>query len=214
MKRKILAGVLAVLAMGVLGSGVYWTVLNTAPPMPDSLEAAQAMLTSARFQRLPEERKLAYYDRINELRRDMDPADMGELWRRMREDPSLREATRDMMEQMVVDRARRLALADAAERDRLLDEAIDEMLAMQRQMAAAWASGQLRRGDRADRDELTEEQLAERREAAQQRREQGRQQMEDRVTSGNPQDQALVHEYMVAVRERARERGFGGGWGR
>lgn len=129
MKKKILVGLLVATGVAVLTGGVYATWLMTPPGMPTTAEEAAEMLTSARFQRLPIERKEAYIARMRELISEMDDEQRRAFFEANRDNDELREVTREVFQEVVMNRAREYAAADPNVRLAMLDETIDEMLA-------------------------------------------------------------------------------------
>ena len=191
MKKKILTGLLVVVACGVLSSGLYYWWLITPPPMPQTIDSAAALLKSERFQRLSDDRKLAYLSHIRSLYEMLNAEDRNRLGETYKDDNALRDAMRQVGEQFVVDRAREFALANPAQRQVLLDSFIGMM--------------ERRRAERAPRDEpLTEQE--------QQRRDERRDKMFDRMNNrsakGNPQHQSYIGEFFKAVQYRRNEIGL------
>ncbi len=191
MKRNILVLVLVLVASGVLGAGIYVTRLVTPPPMPQTIDDALAVIKSPRFTRLPVDRKLSYAERFRQLVRDLDEQQRRQLWEQFRQDEALRQAQRDLMQQMMIERARQFAMAGEAQRQQILDQFIGRMQA-----------GRGRWGGRGDRERTPEEQ---------QRRDQWRDRMmtsmQERAATGNPQHDAYVGEFFKAMRSRRAELG-------
>ena len=195
MKKKYwIVSVLCVVAVMVLSGGIYLTWLLTPPPMPESMDDVKALLTSARFQRLPDDRKLAYVSRINEMMEGMDDQRRGALWGEMRDDPALREAAREVRWQFMIARARDFAMADEATRNAMLDRLIAMMEAR-----GGWG----RNRDRGQ-EESTPEQQAKR----EQRRERMLDRMGQNAQTGNPQHTAYIGEFFKALNNRRTELGL------
>ncbi len=207
-KKRIGAGVLAVVAAGVLSGGIYVWWLFTPPPMPQTVDEARAVLTSSRFANLSSDRQADYARRIRELLVDLDDEQRQAFFDQVRADEELRKTLRDVQRQMIIDRAKRYALADELEKQLILDELMAEFM----QMRSMWAR---RRAE--DRQPMTEEQRAERRE---QRRNEMIERMGESAATGNPQHGPLVGQMMRDLRDRmgdqfpGRGRGGGGGGGR
>ena len=127
MKKKILVGLLVFTGVAVLTAGVYATWLMTPPGMPDSADEAASVITSARFARLPIERKEAYLARMRELIGQMSDEERRAFFEANRDNRELREATREVFQAMALEQARSFASADPSIRISMLDDTIDNM---------------------------------------------------------------------------------------
>lgn len=203
-QQKVQVGALALLGVASLYYGGYRWWLTTAPPMPQTIEQAVALHNDPRYQGLPPQRRAAYIARSRELYEQLDD-DAKRQWRQqMREDPEARAAARDAMREQMLNRARDFTLADEAERNKILDQTINMMI-------AAEAAGRMRNragGNDRERPELTEEEQQQREQRRAERREQGRRQIQQMIEQGDPQRQAYVGEFFKALRERREERGL------
>ncbi len=229
MKKKLIIAVLVLAGVGTLMTGGYLTWLRTPPAMPTTAEGAADTLMSERFRRLPAERKLAYMERVRELIRGMSAEERRAFFERYRGDDEFFRAAREAMMEMAVERARQFAEAPPQQRAAMLDEVIDRFSGFGRGGGPGrFGPGGMRGGppggpddgngrpggfQRPDPETMTDEQRAE----LQQRREQRMQQMVgrmgERAATGNPQDEALLHEFGMALRHRMQERGMDFGRG-
>lgn len=189
---------LIVVAVIVLGGGLaftYWP--TTPPPLPETAEDVKALLNSKAYTQLTREQKRPYVQRVSELMR----SGVGPSRRDLSDSEQARDNARDMMRQMMLDRARQFALADEATRQQMIEQDRKRMQAMR---AARGQRGDRReggppgergqeRGERGDRPKPTEQEK-------QQRREEHESRVEQWVNEGNGQEWALMHEYMRQVR--------------
>lgn len=172
-KRVLLATGLASLATVVLGGGLFLAWYLTPPAMPTTAEEAMAVAKSPRFARLSDEDKRPYYDVFRE-QFGLNP----ELRRVWREDPDLRDASRDMFREMMNQRLDAFILADSLEE----------------QQAAFGENpwGRRPRGEgRGDRPRPDASAMRDR--------------VSDRLANGNPQHGAAMGE-MIRQRRDARDR--------
>lgn len=190
---KVLA--LVVVSAIVLAVGLAYTYWPTGlPTMPETLDDVPALLESKAYANLSREQRRPYVARVSELMRSSDREQRRAV---MQDSEQSRDAMRDMFRQMMLDRAKQFALADAATRAQMLAEDRARM----ESMGGRRGPGGERRGDgagggeRGDRPELSEEEKAE-------RREKHEQMVEQWVNEGNGQDWALIREYMQQVRPR------------
>ncbi len=192
---KLGVGTLGLLIVGG-AAGLGWWYLSP-PAMPDDYEAAQAMVQTARFERLSAEEKKPYYDRIREQWGSLDP----EKKRELRRDEAIREA-RDAERD---DLTRRYALASEAERAVIAAEMMQQWQG--RRPSRDTASTQPRErgnGEAASRErpEPTAEEQAD-------RRQRGLDRANDHLANGNPQLQAWRWEMMRQWRGRRPGSGSG-----
>lgn len=217
-RKNTLATVLALLGIASLSAGGYYLWLRTPPSIPEDPEDVVALLQSPRFQRLPAERKAVYGEKVFDLMRQANDQQRHEIRQAMREDQSLRDATREMGMQMMVDRARQFASATPAERDAMLDQTIamfgqmrgrrgggDRQQSGERDGQRDSQSGANRSGSQQPDRELTEEEKKEREERRAQRRQDRMDRWQQRLATGNPQHQAMIGEFFSALRERRRQ---------
>lgn len=200
MRKRLMAGGLSVVAAGVLVGGVYVWWANTPPGLPGSLDEATAVYASVRYANLPEGRKADYAQRTQTLLSEATEEQRTAFFDTMRGNEAARRSAWDARRAAMVQRARAYALADEAERQRLLDEMAAEWAAMREAMRAARDGG-------GDRESMSEE---EREQAREQRRQEMVQRIDDYAATGNPQDMRLVRDMMRDMRERSGGGGEGG----
>lgn len=197
-KQKWQIGVLAVLGCASLCYGGYRWWLTTPPPMPQTMEQAVAVFQDPRFANLSKQRQADYRRQSRQLYEELD-TEAKKQWRDViRDDPEAREAVRDAMREQMLDKAREFAVADEAERTKVLDQTINVMIAAE--TAAKFRSPR----KEAKPEELTDEQRARRDE----RREAGRKRIQTLIENGDPQRQAYVGEFFKALQRRRIERGL------
>lgn len=194
-RRKVLTVGLAVAAAVCLAVGGYAAWLLSPPPLPRTLPEAVALAKSARYQRLDAPTRAQYLQRMQNLFQSSDPENRRAIWEQVRDDPEARQALGQMTEEMMGLRLQAFAKADAAGRRQILDEAIDQWEARRTQMAnrpATRPAGERGPGpggpNGAGGDRMAR--------------------MRERMQKGNPQQQALMREFMRAMQERRRERGL------
>lgn len=176
-KRLIRRGGLiagGVILLAVAG-GASWYF--TPPAMPETIEEAQAMVNSPRFERLSKDAKQPYYDVIREQYGSLDR----ETRRKLREeDQKLSDAMRDA--RMVQFRSMLVGMA--------------EMTPEQRDaMAANFGRGRPSGGNRENRPERSPEEQAE-------RDEQMRSRIGDRIANGDSQMNQLMREMFSQFRKK------------
>ena len=193
---KVLA--LVIVAALVFSAGVAYTYWPTGmPDMPETMEDVPALLESRAYANLNPEQRRPYVQRVSELMRTSDREQRREL---MQSSEESRDAMRDMFKQMMVDRAKQFALADAATRAQMIAEDRAKMEAMGGRRGGPGGGrpggeGGENGGDRGDRPEPTEEEKAE-------RRKKHENMIEQWVNEGNGQEWALIREYMQRVRPK------------
>lgn len=183
---------LSVAALAILSGGGYWAWSHSPPPMPETIEEAEALVKTARFQNLSKDEKRIYNERFLEMFGTLDRDKRRELMATR----EMRDAGRDAFRQRMLDRAREFAMADPAQQDAMLAEDMARM--------AQWRGQRGPRPERTPEDQLTEEQKQER----EQRRQDRQNRMEDWINEGNGQDNNLMREYWRRFREyRQRQQG-------
>ncbi|MEO0474345.1 MAG: hypothetical protein AAF085_00040 [Planctomycetota bacterium] len=192
--------VLALLAVSVLvlGVGLAYTYWPTAmPDMPESLEDVSGLLDSKAYANLTREQRRPYVQRVSEL---MQSADQEQRRAVMQGSDQSRHAMREGMRQMMLDRAKAFAIADAATKRQMIAEDRARFEAMGGRggpgggpPGGGEGRGGERSGDRGDRPEPTDEERAERRARHESR-------IEQMINEGNGQERALIREYMMHVR--------------
>lgn len=192
---KVLA--LVVFAAVVLGAGLAYTYWPTSQPaIPETMADVPTLLESRAYANMTPAQRRPYVERVSELMSNSD----GEQRRAvMQNSEQSRDAMRDMFRQVMVDRAKQFALADAVARQQMIieDRARMESMGGRRgpgggERPSGEGGGERSEG-RGDRPEPTEEEKAERREKHESR-------IEEWVNEGNGQEWALVREYMQQVR--------------
>ena len=190
LRKKMLVGMLVVLAGASVAGGSYYAWLINPPPMPDSPQAALATIGSKRYQRMPEYRQREYLAQAQKLFDQLPPQERMAMWEQVRADPQMRQAMRQVHQQMMVQRALEFARAEPQQRTQMLDEQIDRW----EKMRATWS--RRNRDSNADRPR---------------RRHHGQEfqkRMMERFEHGNPQINSLIGEYFRAMRQRRQERGL------
>jgi len=197
---KVIA--LAIVAAVVLGAGLAYTYWPTGQPtMPETMEDVPALLESRAYANLSPEQRRPYVQRVSELMRNSDHEQRREV---MQSSDASRDAMRDMFKQIMVDRAKQFALADAATRAQMIAQDREKMQQFGKRggpggprggEGGRGGQGSENGGDRGDRPEPTEEERAE-------RRKQHESKIEQWVNEGNGQEWALIREYMQHVRPK------------
>ncbi len=201
LKKKLLVGILALIAITVLAGGIYMTWLLSPPPPPKTMAESVALLKSPRFKRLSGERKTEYIQHISELRKQMDPEQRQVFREQHRGDHEYFQARHEVWTEMIHQHVRKFALADPAQRTVILDGILQRI-----EGARRFGS----RSQRPARPPLTEQQQTDR----QRRRATRIERFQQRAATGNAQDAALRYEFFQALRQRATEKGIElGRWG-
>lgn len=183
LKNRILIVLLVVIGAVSLVCGAYFTWLMTPPEFPETAADGVALIGSRRFERMPEYRKAEYLERTTQLMRDLEPQDRQALRSELKPND-----VRQFFQQMMMQRALKFSNADPQQRNRMLDEAIDQ-----------WGR---RGGRRRSRPDDGNEQERDQRQGA------FRNRMQEYIQEGNPQTGALIGEYFRAIRQRREERGI------
>lgn len=185
---KVLA--LVVCAAVVLTAGLAYTYWPTGQPaMPETMEDVPTLLESRAYANLSPAQRRPYVERVSELMRSSDREQRRAV---MQNSEQSRDAMRDLFKQMMLDRAKQFAMADAVTRRQMITEDRARMEQMRGRRGAGGGEGG---EDRGDRPEPTEEEKAERRAQHESR-------IEQWVNEGNGQEWALVREYMQQVRPK------------
>ncbi|QQE12105.1 hypothetical protein JD969_01120 [Planctomycetota bacterium] len=205
-KKKIVACLMVVLALSALGGGAYVTWAMIPLSMPQTAEEGLAMMSSARFRWMSEERKRQYQQRLGELVDKLDDKQRVDLMKANLGDRKFRREMFAGMKRMAEERAKSFATAAPEQRLVMLDEDIDRIMAMK-----ARFEGMKGMFGGMKRPELSEEEKEKRR-AEMQEKVQTR--VQDMTETGNPQTQAVMFEYSTAIQVRMKQRGLDGGiWG-
>lgn len=187
MRKKIIVSVVLAVAAVVLVGGVYAAWMMTPPGLPDDAEAGLAVLTSARYERLPDYRKQQYVAATREHLRQLPDDERKALMERFWDDASTRDVVWQIKRDAMMDRARRYANAGPEERDAILDEVLD----MHERRRGERKAG----GDRAAAEKRGDGRLRD-----------FRQHFQERIEQGNPQDMGLMREFFGALKKRRQER--------
>ena len=212
-KKKLLLGALVVTAVTSITAGSYYSWLITSPPLPKTVDEAIAILSSKRYERLPDYRKNEYLNETHRLMKTLSPKERRQKMEVARSDDSVRQAMRKAWQTILVNRVVSFAKASPEEQTRLLDETIDQI--------QAWRSGRGKnRPDRGNRPSGNDREShrgdgntssgsnQESRKGDGKRRERWQERFKHRIEQGNPQTAALISEYFRAMRQRREERGM------
>lgn len=214
MKKKLKVAALLLLAVGVLFGGIYYTWLITPPGIPDDPKELAKVMASARYKRLPDDRKQIYIDKLSQLTKAMDESQRREMWQQGRSDPAMRDAMREVREKEMAKRMKDYFRASKEEKTRKLDEFIDMMQTMRQQRSERSA------GERREQGGPGQGQVGQGGQGQgggggeggeggnQNNRPDPMQRMQERAEKGNAQQQAMMGEFMRAIRQREQERGI------
>ncbi|MEM1027203.1 MAG: hypothetical protein AAGJ38_03885 [Planctomycetota bacterium] len=180
-RRRWQTVLLASVSVLVLAGGAVFAWYLTPPAMPTTAEEAIAVAKSPRFARLSADEKRPYFDVFRE-QFGLNP-ELRQIWR---EDPELRDASREMWREMMNQRMNAFMLAD-----------FDE----QQEMIAESPFGRPRGGGEGGRSEGNRD-----RGDGQGRPDAAamRDRMSERISNGNPQTSAAMGE-MIRARRAQRE---------
>jgi hypothetical protein len=104
-KRAVVGTGVSVLAVAVLGAGGWFWWSSRPPALPTSGSEALAVISSARFDNLDEDRKRSYFAEAARLVREMPEDERAAL----RDDETLRDAVRELRRYQFDEMARRMA---------------------------------------------------------------------------------------------------------
>ena len=169
--KRLVTSAAIVITLGAITGCIWAASAFSTPGLPKTAEEALAVLGSAKFERMSNDRKSAYADEAGRLFRELPEEDRRDMFR----DQEQRDAMRALMEQRMHDMARSIARGETPD------------------FAAMWGN-RPRRNDadrQRQREEMTDEERAERRAN---RQEQMRERMNEQFTSGNAQTGALMGE--------------------
>lgn len=185
--KKMLVGLLVVLAGISVVCGSYYAWLINPPPTPQSAEQALATIGTSRYQRMPDYRQREYLAQTRRLFEELPQDERITLFERSRTDQAVRRSIRQLREQMMVQRVIEYAQADPQTRSQILDKQIDRWQKM--------------RSDRASRNRDLDKNRSRRRPEFHHR-------IQNYYEHGNPQINSLISEYFRAMRQRRAERGM------
>lgn len=191
-KKKIGVSMLLLVAVGVLSGGAYYVWLTTPPPMPATMQEAADLLSSTRYQRLPDSRRYDYMQRATQLFENATPEQKKELANQLRKNAKENGLISKVVEDRINMEVRNYIRADDFERRIIIDRTIGlQMLA------------EARRAKRPAK-EMTPERQA----RVEKRKSAFAAMVEDRLEKGNPQQQSYVGEFVKAVMARRKEMGL------
>ena len=188
MNTKIKLIVLPILAAAALVGGGYFALLQTSPPMPETVEDVESLLNSARYARLSNAEKRPYQERMNEMWGSLSKEDRKRLGEQLKDNAdaqqeAMEQGLRTMYTTMIVNQ-------NEAARNAMLDMMINQMES---------AEGKDRRqGGQAAGD--TPE--GRERQAESQRR------MLNWMDQGDPQTMGYGSEFFKLLQNRRKERGL------
>ncbi len=164
--KRIVIAVSVIVAVGAISGGLWAASAFSTPGLPNTAEEALAVMASPKFDRMSSERKSAYAEQAANLLRDLPEDDRRAIFR----DEETRDAMRALMQQRMADIARAVARGETPD-------------------FGGFRGGPPR--DRGQREEMTDEDRAERLEEMRTRM---REQMNSQFQSGNAQSGALMGE--------------------
>ena len=184
-RKRLTAVAVAAVVVIAAGAGLGWYL--TPPPVPTTFAEAEALVASARFQRLSDAQKQPYLDRINEQFGSLDRDTRRQM---MAENEELRQALRENRRNQFMEQIRAWNFASAEERAAMAG-------------AFPWGGGRPGGGgppsdrDR-DRDRPGDEESDAERDRSRGDRMRGR--INDRAVNGNAQDGAFMGEFFRSRR--------------
>lgn len=195
--RRLAVGLLIVVSAAVLGGGIYYGWLLMPLSLPQTASQGLEEIGSARFERMDPQRKQEYLQHTGSLMRDMTDDERREMFTRFRTDESAREAMAAIRDDATIDRIRKIAQADPAARQQMIDEMKEQIEERRKQFEERRAQMEAMRssgdgasgppggeGDRPGRDGPSSDRSDADR----------RQQMQQRIETGNAQNGALRRE--------------------
>lgn len=182
-KKRLIAAVLALVAVLVLLLGGWFAWKQTSPPLPEDLADIEDLLDDSRYQGMSNAEQRPYQERINELWGGMSPEDRQRLGELIQDNPDAQQEAMNAMVQGMRD-----MYANAVRSGDM-----GPLNAMADQIGNSMAEGG------GDRPEMTEEELAEAREG-----------MNRFLDTGDPQAMGFMSEMFKGMMQRRRDRGLGG----
>jgi len=189
MRKKILAAVLAVLAVIALCWGGYNAWLGfSKPAMPQTADDIEDLLSDGRYQAMSNAERRPYLDHINDLWGDLDEDGRRRLGERMRDEgtngtDAMMNGMREMYTNMYLNQTE-------AARDVMLDMAINAM------------------ESEGGRDRMEDEMTRERTPEEEEEQNERMSQMYEMLDSGDAQAMGYGVEFFKMLQERRRERGL------
>ncbi|MFI4859303.1 MAG: hypothetical protein ACIAXF_01340 [Phycisphaerales bacterium JB063] len=182
-KKVWKVGLLAIVAVVVLVLGGWFAWSMTSPPMPENIEDIEALFADSRYQGMTDAEQQPYLERVNEMWGGMSNEDRRRLAELLRSNPDTQEEARNAMVRGMRDMYTNSVRSGNTA---LIDQMADQM---GNRMAQEMGNG----------IDVSEEQM-----------EQGREQMNQFLDSGDPQALGFMSEVMKGMMERRRARGQGG----
>ncbi|MEM8783719.1 MAG: hypothetical protein AAGE65_12810 [Planctomycetota bacterium] len=177
-RRRLLTAALATASVVALAAGGFFAWYLTPPAMPTTAEEAIAVAKSPRFARLSKEQKQPYFDVFRE-QFGLNP-ELRQVWRN---DPELRDASREMWRDMMRQRMNAFMLADFEEQQAMVEQSPFGRRPRR-------AEGEGRNEDRPRPDAAAM-----------------RDRVSDRISNGNPQMGAAMGEMMQMRRQQRESQG-------
>lgn len=199
--KKVLAVVLAVLAVAALGWGGYKAWLSfSVPAMPQTVEDVEQLLDDPRYQNMSAQDRRPYVEHVNEMLGALSSDDRRRLREsfRGRDDETARQAQMDMGVQMLRTFHGTIAAAETPQQQ---DQVLDGMIAMMDSQQGRPGGGEGGARPSSDNGESYDEPSAE-------ERQQGERMMANFLDSGDPQAIGYVSELFKLIEERRQERGM------
>ena len=199
MKKKVLAGVLLVLAVcSIVGCWWWYDHYYKLPSLPTTVDEAVKVIGSPAFQRLPEDRKREFLETSRKLFEKMPMEERRAYMRAMRDDPTAKLAAQEAGAEMMMVQAKEFSKLPLMARNLILDQIIKaQEKAQQDAKDRAAKAKPMSEEDKAKAKERREKMMAEMMAY-----------IRKQIESGNPQRQALVGEGMKALRQRRISKGL------
>jgi hypothetical protein len=179
---------LSVVSISAIAVGGYFAYLRIPPPMPETADDVEWLLSSARYTRLSDVEKRPYQERMNEMWGGLSDADRKYLRESLEDNPDARQ---EAFEQGIRTFYRTMIYEqDKTARNAFLDMMIDQM-----------ESGEGRRQEQQRRADLDTPE-------GQERRAEGMRRMYDWLDKGDPQTMGYGSDLFKLMQERREERGL------
>ncbi len=199
MKKKILTGLVLVLAVCSLAGGWWWyDRYYRLPGLPTNVDEAVKVIGSPAFKRLPDDRRKEYLETSRKLFEKMPMEERRAYMRAMRDKPEGRAAAQEAGAEMMMTQAKSFAQLNELARNLILDQIIKAQESMTQKAKEAQAKA----------PPMTDQQKAERQAKRDKDLAEARSYIQKQIESGNPQRQALVGEGMKALRNRRIAKGL------
>lgn len=187
-KRHLKIILLSVFSISAIGAGGYFAYLRVPPPMPETADDVESLLSSARYTRLSNAEKRPYQERMNEMWGGLSSDDRQGLRESLQDNPDARQQAfeqgiRTFYKTMIYEQ-------NDVSRNALLDLAIDQMES---------AEGQRQRQERRAQRGTPEGQA---------RQSEGLQNLYDWLDKGDPQTMGFGSDLFKLLQDRREERGL------